>query len=72
MFAYEPRLNPFCDIWEDDKKPKLIMEKIQEICENISEKGENSYFSDIFDLLYIHIEDNIHKFLPEAEYDDHE
>lgn len=72
MFSYEPPVNPPCNICEEYKKPALIMDKIQEICDNIAKRGDKSYFSDIVDLLYIHIEDNIEKFLPEADYDDYE
>lgn len=69
MFAYEPPLNPPCDAWEEYEKPAFIMDTIKDICENIFRRGEKSDFSDVFDLLYEHIEDNIEKFLPEPDYD---
>lgn len=47
----------------EDKKSRLIWEKIQEICLNISSKGENSKFSDVFDLLYEHVECHSEKLL---------
>lgn len=71
MFAYEPPLNPPCDEWEEYEKPAFILETIKEICTNIAKKGEKTSFQSIFDLLYEHIDDNIEKFLPEADYDDY-
>lgn len=70
MFAYEPPLEPPCNVWEEYEKPAFIMGKMREICEKISQKGENCGFPAIFDLIYEHIDDNIEKFLPEADYDD--
>jgi hypothetical protein len=69
MFAYELPIEPSYDIWEEQQKPFLIMEKLKEICEDISSKGDKSHFSDIVDLLYEHIQDNLEQFLPQELYD---
>ncbi len=63
MFYYEPP----CDDWVDRDKPRLISNTIEEICKNILEKGEHSRFSEIFDYMYLYVEDNIENFLPEQE-----
>jgi hypothetical protein len=70
MFAYEPHLEPPCNYWEEYKKPAMIEKKIIEISKNITEKGNNTFFSEIFDYMYEYIEDNLEKFLSHAEYDD--
>ncbi len=69
MFAYEPPSSPPCNAWEDHNKPVFIMNTIHNICESISRKGEKSPFTDVIDLLYEHIENNIEKFLPEQSYE---
>lgn len=71
MFAIEPPINPPCDYWEEYQKPKFIMNKIQEICKNIYENGDNTNFQDILDYLYEHIEDNFGDYYspPEVDYD---
>lgn len=68
MFAYEPPLDPPCNYWEEYEKPAFIEGKIIEICENIAKKGTKTSFTDVFDFLYEHIEENIEKFLPEVGY----
>ncbi len=42
-----------------------ISDKVQEICKSIAKEGEQSSFSDIFLMVYEHIQDNIEKFIPE-------
>lgn len=71
MFAYEPSLEPPCNVWEEYEKPAFILSKIQEICEKIVQKGEKSGFPEIIDLLYEHIEEHLEKYLPEPDYDDY-
>ena len=46
------------------------MNKIEEICDNIAKKGERNQYSEVFDLLYEFIDDNLDKFLPEADHDE--
>lgn len=66
MFHIDPPANPPCNYWEEYGKPQLIQEKLQEICKKISQKGENSGFPEVFDIIYEYVEDNITKYLPEA------
>jgi hypothetical protein len=72
MFAYELPINPPVSLWEECHKPEFIQHKIREICESIAKKGAESPYQDIVDILYEHIEDNIEKFLVEADYGDYE
>ena len=65
MFAYELPLDPPCNDWEDDQKPRFINFVIEEMCRNILDKGRTGSFPDAFDYLYEYIEDNIEKYLPE-------
>ncbi len=59
MFSFEtPR-----DDWEANIKPYLIEDRIREICANISKKGDQSSFPDIFQTIYEYIEDNLEKFI---------
>ncbi len=69
MFAYELPLDPPCDKWEEYEKPMLIKNLIKEICGNIVKKGEDSRYADIYDNLYVYIEDNLEKFLHEDFYE---
>lgn len=70
MFVYKEQVEPYLHYWEDYKKPKFIMNKIEEICDNIAKKGERNQYSEVFDLLYEFIDDNLDKFLPEADHDE--
>lgn len=67
MFAYEPPIDPPCNYWEEYGKKLFIENKIREICAKVASKGENCEFSDIFNFLFEHIEDNIETFLPEVD-----
>lgn len=69
MFAYETATEPHVDYWQEYGKAEFIEEKLQEICKNIAEKGTKTCFTELFDYLYEHIEDNIELYLPEADYD---
>lgn len=48
----------------------LIDDKLKYVCENISRRGADTHFDEIYDLLFEYINDNIEKFLPEALHDD--
>lgn len=64
MFLYDPPLNPPINEWEDNQKPTLIKNTIEEICKDILFKGKRSSHAEIYDLLYEYIEDNIEKYIP--------
>jgi len=68
MFALEAPLEPRTNEWLDVRKPELIKASIEEICENIIRKGDRSRFPEIFDYIYLYVEDNIEKFLPEHDF----
>ncbi len=72
MLFYEPSLDPFCDYWTTYGKNEFIMNKVPEICESIANQGSSSPFEEIFDLIYIHIEENINDFYPKVGYDSYE
>lgn len=69
MFAYEPPLNPPVDYWEEYKKPEFILSKIHEICQDIVKRQEDTNYQEVFDILYLHIEEHLDKFLPEDDYE---
>jgi hypothetical protein len=68
MFAYEPPLEPPCNYWEEYEKPAFILDKINEICADIVKFGEKTRYQNFLDVLYEQVEENIEKFLPEADY----
>ena len=72
MFAYNQPVNPPASVWEECHKPEFIKNKIKDICENIAKKGVDSTYQDVVALLYDHLEDNIERFLEEADYGDYE
>jgi hypothetical protein len=67
-YAYEYAEPPF-DEWEDKEKEIFIFEKVKEVCENIVKRGDKSNYPEAFDGLYLYIEQNIEKFLPEVCHD---
>ena len=52
--------------WLDHDKPEFIEETVKQVCDNIAYKGENIIYSQIFDLLYEYIENNLNDFIPEV------
>lgn len=66
MLNYEKPLEPPCDYWSCGGKSLFITKKIKDICKNISQFGESTPHMDIFDMLYIHIDENISEFFLEA------
>lgn len=69
MYSSELPLQPACDHWNEFEKPVIIANKIYEICENILKKGEHTFYQEVLNLLYEHIDQNIEKFLPESDYE---
>jgi hypothetical protein len=68
MYLRHPEIDPPVNDWFDRDKPKLIQNAIEEICESILKKGDSSKFPEIFDYLYLYVEDNIEKFLPDRSF----
>lgn len=64
MIRQEGAQNPPCNGWEEYEKPVIINGIAQEICDNIAKKGKRSMYTDIFDLIYEHIEDNFMNYFP--------
>lgn len=52
MFAYEPALDPPCDEWNQYILPERCKDLIVEICKDILKRGENTYYSNIYDAIY--------------------
>ena len=65
MFAYEPPLNPPCNKWEEYECPKFIDNFIENIVHDIELKGQRTKYKDLYDVLYMHIYENIDKYYPE-------
>ena len=69
MFAYDTGIEPPVSAWEEYEKPEFIVATITKICEDIVKRGSKSKFSEIFDMLYEHVDDNLELFEDEVVYD---
>lgn len=65
----EAPLEPYVNEWEEYLKPKFIEDKIFDIAYDIMKKGERSQYKEAFLALYMHISDNIEKYIPEPDVD---
>lgn len=59
MFAYDYKLEPDMDCWEDYKKEEFIHDMIMNVCTSIAKKGNKSPYSDVYDKLYEYVEDHL-------------
>lgn len=69
-FAWEPPLEPPCDIYEEARRT-FIEGKLVDIAEEIVRHGVHSSklsreADDVLDVMFEYIEDNIEKFEPEV------
>lgn len=49
---------------------RMLEDKLQEVCQNIADKGLGSRFDDLVDMIYEYIDDNFDKFFDEAVHHD--
>jgi hypothetical protein len=53
----------------DLDKEALIQSTIKDVCHSIWIKGLKSHYSEIYDMIYNHVEDNLDMTKEEADYD---
>lgn len=53
-----------------DSREEMIKEIVKTICADIGERGEFSAFHDIFCNLFEHVDENLHNYLPENEFNE--
>jgi hypothetical protein len=59
MFAYELPLNPPCNEWVEYILPERCKNRVEEICQDILRKGENTKYNIIYDAIYELVEADI-------------
>ena len=59
----EPNLEPRIDKWEEVTKPRLIEEKVFEICDDIARRYNATNYPEIIELIYEYVEDNFANYI---------
>lgn len=50
-------------------RDRFVMDKVHEICQNICERGSKTVFPEIAEWLFMKIDEELEKYLPEPDYD---
>jgi hypothetical protein len=57
------------DHYESFVRPRLVREVIQDACNNILKRGNETHYSEIYERLFEYINDNLDYYIPEEIYD---
>lgn len=59
MFSLEPPLEPIYNEWNDCTLPKLCKFRIEDVCNDIIKKGDNTIYQEIYNIVYQIVESEV-------------
>ncbi len=62
-------IDPPSDYQEAVIRPRLVREVIEDACNNILKRGNQTHYSEIYERLFEYISDNLDYYIPEEVYD---